>query len=60
MGSFVDFYLENREEELRHKWKIIDFLMNNEKIIQDFNINQCNKKENYYSISRLKNIFKSK
>ena len=49
MESFVEYYLENREEELKNKWKIINFLIEENKEIM---------KENYYPISRLKEILK--
>lgn len=64
MESFVNFYLENREEQLKDKWKIIDFLIEeNGEISQNGHIATNSKKEineikSYYSISRLRKLLK--
>lgn len=50
--SFVEFYLENKENELKHKWKIIDFLIEEDKLLTKEN------STSYYPISKLKEILK--
>jgi len=59
-SEFINFYLKDKQEELKKKWKIVYFLEdelvnNNEK-----NINYNNEIKNYYSISKLKKILKNK
>ena len=52
MDNFVNFYLENREDKIRKKWKMIDFLMDEEEE------NEEKLQKDYYSISKLRNILK--
>ena len=57
MGSeFINFYLKDKQEELKNKWKIVSFL---EGEIEDFE-KEIDSEQNYYSISRLKKILKNR
>ncbi|WP_456479057.1 hypothetical protein [Nautilia sp.] len=66
MNNFLKFHMEDRKEDIKKKWKILDYLENdnliNERAVaikrKDFGL----KKEviagsSKYSISRLKKIF---
>jgi len=55
--EFINFYLKDKEEELKSKWKIVSFL---EDEIEDLEKETTNNKQNYYSISKLKEILKNK
>lgn len=56
-SEFVNFYLKDKQEELKHKWKIVSFLEEELKEEKKSSINFLNSK-NFYSISRLKEVLK--
>lgn len=66
--EFINFYLRDKEEELKSRWKIVSFLEeevgeNIHSYNKDSNQTSSEKsgeEENYYSISRLKEVLKKK
>ncbi len=59
MGEFINFYLKSEEDKLKKKWKLIDYIINeNIETINSSEVNSPSKEQNYFSISRLKEILK--
>jgi len=60
-SEFINFYLKDKQEELKEKWKIVSFL---EEELEETEKRESkklfDKNKNFYSISRLKKILKKK
>ena len=64
-SEFINFYLNDKKEELEKKWKIISFL--EEKLEENITTDneplfkkQIKSDNNYYSISKLKSVLTKK
>lgn len=60
MSEFINFYLKSEEDKLKKKWKLIDYIVNENSSIEE-NYSKNNlflNKKTYFSISKLKEILK--
>jgi len=60
MSEFINFYLKSEEDKLKKKWKLIDYIVNeNSDIEENYSKNNLfSNEKTYFSISKLKEILK--
>lgn len=60
MSEFINFYLKSEEDKLKKKWKLKNYIVNeNSDIEENYSKNNLfSNKKTYFSISKLKEILK--